>query len=478
MDWDRFATYAARVHFLTYDDNKKFKGRTARIAPDLIGNILLYRPGDSSPMLPNLKTIKWTTRHDDSLLQLLPFVPSTVYAIDINWRGANPGSCAKTLRGLLARKLTLSIFRFAAVTVDEEGHRSLSAFLRGQRKLEQVALPPFSATTEVVEALSGLRALKTYELYTMNIFVKPVDSGMQFDWRGGAFKSLETLGYYAPVDAVMRVFAKTPRPALRQLSLRVTTYVGQDDLELLTRAISSTFPNITRLYLALYAELGEDDGTMDAAGMRPLFACSNLMTFMLRDRIPISLGEADIAAMAKAWPHLQQLGLCADPVCQIELEAGLPIAMLDKFAKHFVELCWLFIYVNGTDEPVISNNQHTFAKLHYISFGTSPSLPTKQAAQFLSRILPIGTTVTSGKSQQHKEALKTRADAEKEYGRRGEAWAEIASTVALIHAEKKSLTDEKKAWVSEKAEISSANRALEEKVERLEAMLAKVVSLI
>lgn len=103
------------------------------------------------------------------------------------WVGLDDGVLSKVLRGLDARRLSLTRFELNARIINDEALQTLGDFLYRQKDLQKVVLPPFSATVEVVKALGSLPMMKTYELFS-GTYVRPDDTGMCFNWgRKNAF---------------------------------------------------------------------------------------------------------------------------------------------------------------------------------------------------------------------------------------------------------------------------------------------------
>lgn len=128
---------------------------------------------------------------------------------------------------------------------------------------------------------------------------------------------------------------------------------------------------------------------------RPLYECKNLVGFTFSHECPISMTQAELAQLAEAWPTLERLSLCVDPVitdgCTLTLEC------LTPFAQHCPELKILGLYVDALAVPnQVEMEPPRFPKLEKLAMGLSNIQNADAVAVYLSNLVSPECELTYG----------------------------------------------------------------------------------
>ncbi|KAG8854563.1 hypothetical protein FRB96_007433 [Tulasnella sp. 330] len=446
-DWDRFTSYANRIHFLSHTDQTGFKGSTSLISTELISQFTMFRPVDRTPAFCNLKALRWAAKNAHSFLALLPFVSPTLKRLRLEWLGSGSDVCARLLHGLAARKPSLSEFTLITKQNDTALSAALGRFLQRQTCLIKVWLPPYSASSEVIKGLSASPALEEWACSSLKEYHAPVTAGMQFQWAADMFVALRSLVLYTPLSSTFKITSETSRPRITRLVLVMGTLSDRDQLIALTKSLPKSFNNLERITLCFFSGPAGTGICIDFGAIQNLLECRGLIELQIRHNSPMPLQSRDVASMGVAWKHMKHLSLCADPVMIPPSELGSSMDLLEDFATHLPNLESLGTYVRGTAGPPVfsATTQRAFAQLKVLDFGTSP-IPTKKDkrfAIFLSRICPPETTIFGKRSFPHWINVPMGKGLAKKYAEREAYWDDVYATVKMIQAEIQSALAEK-----------------------------------
>ncbi|KAG9036749.1 hypothetical protein FRB95_008080 [Tulasnella sp. JGI-2019a] len=478
-NWERFDLYARRIRKLSYDDGHEYQGEDALASTDLFGQILLHRPTPNAPILPNLTSITWDASTTQSLTHILPFISPTVVYLGLSCRTPRDGPCAKLLRSLSLRNLSLSTFLLLVTFPGEEYLETLVSFLAGQKQLIRVGLPFFSATREVVGALATLPSLKRYTGWgKKRSYQIPLEEGMQFDWGPQSFGSLEELGFYTPaLTQASEILARRGGQSLRTLYLACLSWPSCNKLRHLSTTLVTSHSRLMVLRLSLFSEAGPPNPLyrVDFDTIRPLLQCTALSTLLVWHNRPLAYTEEDVTEMGLAWPQMTSLELCPDPTSDVESTSGQPLRIVGTICRAFPKLENLAVYVNEAGltpdvlEPGIALAPSRLKKLN---LGTSPR-PRPNAsdsdstgnnaddiALFIASVTPPSLKMCSSRSVGHLRGLESNEEERKEYEHRSLYWSDIAQKVRLVHVGM--------AYVASGFEdLARQNRFLREEVRRL-----------
>jgi hypothetical protein len=177
---------------------------------------------------------------------------------------------------------------------------------------------------------------------------------------------------FNPTEAMAREFYATLLEHCSDSSLREITIEGEfeEDMEALS-AVE------TALFL-----VGGDV-------LQPLFSFTNLVEVRLAHPVGFDLDDAIVHDLARAWPHIEVLGLTARPYRHVRSRVTLD--GLYAFAKYCPRLRILAITFDATVVPKIRDNgKKRVAQrcLYHINVAASLIRKPQRVAKFLSTIFP------------------------------------------------------------------------------------------
>ncbi|KAG8844517.1 hypothetical protein FRB96_003019 [Tulasnella sp. 330] len=453
VNWARFGRYAGYIRSINYEQNDHFRGHQGIPSDRAWADMFLHRPTSNGSTFPNLTRVQWTVTTEEALPQLLLFLVPTVTSLLLSCRRPLMGGCVKILKVLNLRNILLTELRIAMGTHTQAFLESLSEVLADQRRLIRVGLPHYSASREVVAALATLPVLEEYVLWSFFNYQVPLGIGMEFDWDAGGFATLKTFALFTSLKDAAKVMARPHQPPLNNFTLISREFLQHAHLRNLCSSLSVVQPSLNVVYLSLYSGTVGLDPSWQVISfdlIRPLLLCTALRELCIRSDMAMAYNNEDITSMVSAWPRLQTLSLCADPVSDVGLTTGQPLRSVGSFAYGFRVLRELSIYLNTLDTdvtPRVSTGPLP-SRLSMLDFGTSP-VPTDSMgthdpsrAIYVASLLQPRALIKSERSHAHRRFLQTSATVRAEYYRRQRFWSGFASEVQHILSGTTDLTHE------------------------------------
>ncbi|KAG8991372.1 hypothetical protein FRB93_002834 [Tulasnella sp. JGI-2019a] len=425
-DWERFNRYTSYTRYIRFDDKDTFQGQLGLPSQHLFADAYLHRPPSDGPIFPNLNAIEWISGDARSLTHILSFLTPSITSLNISCE--SPDICTKLLRTLGPRRVSLSHLTLAIPDYDEAFLKHLTPILSSQTCLVSASLPSYLAAHDVVAALGQLPHLKEYTLCDNRSL-----RGMKFNWPPGSFASLEKLSLVAPLSDVGEVMGEEYQSRLQSLDITCETPVEHGQLQSLSTKLSTSLPHLTSLSLFLYSKDFIKD-CLPFHSLLPLLQCRALSTLVIGHTTPLIYTEGDIKMMGEAWPCMDRLRLCADPVYPESELPGQPLGSISLFARYFPNLALLGIYINTFDIPFESSMPARFRVLDVLDIGTSTEMMERERLHvllYLGGALTPTTVLNSGRTTQHLRALYTNTSV---YDQRAEFWTNFASDLRIIQA--------------------------------------------
>ncbi|KAG8991371.1 hypothetical protein FRB94_014600 [Tulasnella sp. JGI-2019a] len=265
-----------------------------------------------------------------------------------------------------------------------------------------------------------------------------LDLGQAFTWAEGSFLSLETLSFITSLADAGEVMGKGHQSRLRSLRIVCRTPAQYPQLQSLSSKLSAAPLHLTSIALFIYSQdfVAKTSGGLPFDCIHPLLHCTTLYSLLLGHNMPIMYSEDDIMTMGKAWPAMEALMLCADPVDTVGYSLGRPLRSIGVFADHFPHLTLLGIYVNTFEIPSDSQEHTRFRVLGVLDIGTSPDAAEVHLplSVYLGKVLTAKTVLKSGRSVEHTRALPKTPASTTEYARRAASWASLASDLRAVQA--------------------------------------------
>lgn len=321
------AAYTSRVRSVRYNDQERWTGGfRQRISTDVSAKILYYIASHNGRcLLPTVRSIEWAVAKDEAVLQILPFLSSTLVALDVKL------GCEVTGRATLSMLRTLS-----NVLPKDIQH------LRFFPSMENEAID-----TELTSTLD--------QFHSLSILQAPYSA--------------------LSADTLVRL-----GPNLRSLEVQ---YLLEDieELEDLSVLLTETCPVIENviLYVA-WASQEWDERAPEQVPFRllhPLLHCPNMVELQVDFVIPISLEASDVRTLHQAWPKLQVLHLSAKSF--VSESMGMPLSILSVFAAYWPPaLRRLALFCAFDDVPQApTEHKHPVRALDTLGFGSAQIDETK-----------------------------------------------------------------------------------------------------
>lgn len=341
-NWDRFSAYARRVRTLRHTA----RNIPVSISPEVIAFLLSSTPADYRPLLPRLTKIGWmTVNNPDCLEHVIPFVSSSVKALDITIRGGETSNTAlpNTLSALTAISgFHLSSFVLKCDIQTTGMEACVSSFLDAQNSLTHLHLPCVSAK------------------------------------RDGVIQQVAAMAQ------------------LRDLTISLNIASTEDVVEAMTALVDGC-PLLKSLSLGLFqrdpaGHPVDQSYEIPFTAIKPLLRYPNLKTLEISWRNRFDIQEGDILEMGKAWRHLESLSINGFT----QSSEGFPLSMFPVFAEALSpSLMHLELAVLFTDVALPPVNNRRFPSLRVLDLGLSIIHPehVMGVARYLAQLCPSGISI-------------------------------------------------------------------------------------
>ncbi|KAG8914136.1 hypothetical protein FRC01_004203 [Tulasnella sp. 417] len=146
----------------------------------------------------------------------------------------------------------------------------------------------------------------------------------------------------------------------------------------------------------------QSEGDINFASISPLLACRSLRQLCLRAARIGALQPPEIAAMAAAWPNIEELRLRSSVPGTLELH---PLSILSVFAKDIgsnLKILGLDFNVDGTTPLPEVKKTDVFDVLSQLRVGEIDRIPAGQEeniARYLVSLCPSGVSIVVGVSE-------------------------------------------------------------------------------
>lgn len=441
-----------------------------------------------APLLPNLRQLEWhIVRVDTPFSLVFLFLHSNLrhLSLEIDISDIAAASFNNILQHLPSRTPNLTHFNLYTHVAVRDIQHELARCITRLKSLRVIGLPPSYHTDVVVNALATAPHLVEMRSGWLAA-APPTPEESQVEFHEGWFRNMERLDFEASPLRAVQLISNQYRPQnLTRLRLTTGAVTDLDSLERFLATVASTLPKLTLLSLNMWAPHTPTPPPLQWNIFRPLFACHEIDTFELGYNHPFMLTEAQIAEMAVAWPKLEDLTLCEDPVINNDGTTGMSLAILPVLAESFPNLQELGMYFEATPVPPFSGPP-PFKKLRQLNVGTS-TVELRHAtsvALYISDLCQLPVRIIKGKSAWHVSGVWELEEDDSLYLTSNTAWGEVDKAVKSIYHHRQEREKARAAAAERRAQaihgvvaqIQRAGRAdgnclLEEKVKELEAAL-------
>jgi hypothetical protein len=349
-------------------------------------------------ILPNLRNLTWAASTDKALTQCLLFLHPGLTSLNILVRESVLAAPVNNfLQEVQTRTPYLSRFELNCTQPMSEVETSLMELLRTLEGLEEITLPHYYLTSNLLEHLSTLGRLKNVLLWSNSPVGDPKDvKDVSISPAQGSFPLLEKLSVDMNLTEGLRfVQSKASLSHLTYIHISALKLEAPSDIHNFLKGVSESCPALTTLVLSLLVKWVEEPShstsvTMDT--LRPVLACSKLVEFDITYNYPFRLTQADLAELARNWPSLQSLFLCEYPYVTHDRSDALPtLAALIPFAEHCPNLTGLGLFLDATIDEETSPLPSVitpFRNLALLNVGQSFISNPEAVAMFIAQICP------------------------------------------------------------------------------------------
>ncbi|CAL1695410.1 unnamed protein product [Somion occarium] len=302
-DWERFQSYARRIHIFIYSSSKSIHSS--------VFACLAQARGDA-PLLPSLRHIVWTrssTFGDEMVL----FVAPSLKIADIGPFGYV--SCmdeVETFDGNHGLEVLLdSLVKVASNLEQLKVEGSLTSActssisrLRNLRVLDLSACGSWSSI-QTFQTLATMEHLTQLQINTLSLGM----DGGQTEVPFSSLQILEISGSPSSINSVVRSISSTH---LRAITIKGTYSYPPEEWQPCCSTLNSRFSNSLRefrmnLLLGCLSMTKESEDVMQL--IRPLVDISMLRVVALDLEGHLRVDDADITSMASAWRELREFRL-------------------------------------------------------------------------------------------------------------------------------------------------------------------------
>ncbi|KAG8983086.1 hypothetical protein FRB93_007677 [Tulasnella sp. JGI-2019a] len=429
-DW--FDSYAARVISLDWDS------QGLSFSPTVFERIHAARPG-SSPLLPNLLTIKCQAYYDVDADHVLHFLSRSVTSLHIQYKTLCTAPRVAASMSSLATfapevsKLTVECL-FRVDMVDE----ALSSWIESLKKLREVTLPRYFGSQPIVKALGstgGLESVSGHAKLSRTTEHASVILGTHWSLPSSAFERLQFIDFDATLAQAVEIFSGSPLPELRGLWLNAVGPVTNPILQPCILALVAWCKDLEDLSLNLLPPMG----TTDRERIRfqildPLLRLRKLQKLQIIHDHSIYLVEENVEAMSLAWPRLIQLSFRGGNPREAPQTS---FSILKSFAIKFsnIQRLAITLHIDG-DVSVVDSVPPTFTSLQELHLDTSRihGQQSVAVATLLSLICPLGVKILFGIADWQQMALRRTGWDVIAIGAMGRQWESIANGVGSYYS--------------------------------------------
>ncbi|KAI0672395.1 hypothetical protein C8Q78DRAFT_990844 [Trametes maxima] len=333
-DWSRFMHYARRVRKLHYHCRED---PSERLRQSTFAALVRRAARVGAPLLPRLEELSWLQFSQD-ITHYLHFVSPSLRRITVYVQvgvATVPDVEELCLEGI---ELPHSL-------------ESLQAF----KRLRNLHLGSVTAPVAVILSycsampnLSSLSADLTGSHPPSDLYASHIGQARGKD--GPSLNALQILRVAGSPSSIEELFNGISSPTLHAASLAISTHEHDNDggrrcvAHLSARFAASL--HTVRVQYTRMADRTPTDARPFAQYARPLFLLRGLRecTLAIEDPAPVSMEDADVRAMAEAWPALVSLDVSA--MQQSGTTGTLPcVTALEAFAQHCPDLVSLRVPV-------------------------------------------------------------------------------------------------------------------------------------
>ncbi|KAH8101062.1 hypothetical protein DFH11DRAFT_1751534 [Phellopilus nigrolimitatus] len=393
--WTRFNRYASLVRTL-FISKLPMEGEFDVFLDNAVLHEIAYKRLTLS-LLPNLVDLHIDASSDTDLFNYAGlFLSQKVTRLFVSFKE----NCDEQLESLCdlvaARAPGLTYFKLRANSVQwqsEEEIASVGTLLSSLRSLDTVI---FSANTMVSSFASELSKLPHLRTISFENALKRRDviaaslGGFVPVLGEGAFPRLSTLELTASLLDLCSFFGNKFAPHnITKLFVQTPLWEKPDNLRNFFVTVSQTCRELADLavddiydvYNSAPILSSDENEPVTIYVFEPLLALPRLTRFMLAFHRKLEMKDADLTSLVSRWPKLESLKLAWQPI--MREQPLLSFRVFPMIAPHCHNLRELALYVDGTDVPNVPMNydshretpyyqQRPFARLHSLSFGTSP----------------------------------------------------------------------------------------------------------
>ncbi|TRM66506.1 hypothetical protein BD626DRAFT_159505 [Schizophyllum amplum] len=346
-------------------------------------------------LFPNLRTISWNTIDDHApflrailspSVTELSLSPSTVYPSSMLF------SVLSSVQRVCPALTTLRVHPSPHDAVYELP--AVTALVRHCTPLRSLKLPGVRLDADAIAHVGGLPGLRSFEM--------SVEAG-QAPPRHGAFTDLENLLLRGHLSAkyCLALLENITSAGLQQLVLDSTAQQPDLTWNIVLGAMHAqlAFSALTLNHLTVSEDYTLDQAPLDGIerlDLEPLLAFGNLTEVCIRVAYPPDPTDADLRALASAWPRLRWLDLSSSCDWAPYPRPRATLWGLVPFAEHCPSLVRLALLVDACVPRRYSGKPGRGAAcgaLTELHVGASPIAGATLVAAFLSDIFPRLETV-------------------------------------------------------------------------------------
>ncbi|KAJ6505341.1 hypothetical protein C8R45DRAFT_547701 [Mycena sanguinolenta] len=335
-------------------------------------------------LLPNLQTLRWIATEASQLSDIDLFLGPRIRSISLGELRVENLSLLATLTHKFPALIQADISCTAPDTAQSQCETAFSSFARGLQNVRSLHLD----IGIDIEAITHIGRLPTLETLTLDpvLWASPLADLPQ----RSLFQRLRSADLFCPPSMgfqfAISLIQSWATPRLRSVQIGTTDFPTPDVAENLYRALSEhcVHDALEMLQISVGAD-ATGYHILDGQALLLLSCFTNIVTVRITSPYGFLLTDENLANLAAAWPHIEQLHLRATENIR---NCGTLLA-LRAFARHCPNLRRLELSFDArTVPPFEADSGHEHPPLHHallhLNVGQSLISQASEVARFIS----------------------------------------------------------------------------------------------
>ncbi|KAK7462427.1 hypothetical protein VKT23_008025 [Stygiomarasmius scandens] len=338
-------------------------------------------------LLSNLRKLSWNAASGSEISSVVPFLHTGMERCNFTARTYHDSEQLITLMEAISLRCPSLVSLEMKVWPKPERLKPLMSLVTKLPHLEEIKIPSFPDVSQILQALSNRRELKSLRFdfcnrgaKNLSTYVNTVTSSENV--LTGGFPSLEELEAYAQESITFSPLFQLDVHRLRSIRIFVGSLGSSVSPKPLLQSISRACPCLVEFSLCCHFRNIDrrqiSDFVLDFDDLRDILACTSMTLLEVKIPIHFNLSDSDIQEIAQAFPKLQSLQLYSY-MSTVELENAKHLSMQSIFhlVRHCPQIESISLDINASTGETLSHlyaitNTGRVGNLTYLDIGRYP----------------------------------------------------------------------------------------------------------